>query len=125
MKTEIQILEEARAKIADPKNWTKGVLWRDAEGQRVPPKEGPEKAVCFCMLGAIRAVVPGEEHIEERSAAACRLWEAVNSRIVERKWQDHMVIADFNDAPTTTHEMVLAKYDEAIAMARESASVAA
>lgn len=97
-------LTAARALIAAPERWTKGVSGRTADG-------GPSLAIdmsdatCFCSIGALWRV--SHSH-----------WKA------ERILHDTVYtttpfgnIASFNDDPATTHADVLRVFDVAIARA--------
>ena len=48
---DIQILEIARAMIANPKTWTRGCAARDRRGEEVAPESA--EAVRWCALGAV------------------------------------------------------------------------
>jgi hypothetical protein len=118
MKTS-EMLERAKALIADPEHWTKGTLARDAKGNYAN-YNGPE-ATCFCMRGALCRVqyenerdavliTPLERHEgwEIRRDAERRL-----RRVLKNNTQFDSV-SDFNDHAETTHENVLVVMDTAI-----------
>lgn len=88
----VQLLTEARAKIADPKNWIKGRFVVDD---------------CYCSVGAVYMSAVGEDNRAFRMEAikALRVAAGVES------------VIDFNDAETTSHADVLAMFDKAIANA--------
>lgn len=88
----VQILTDARAKLEDPKNWTKGRFF----GQ-----DG------YCALGAVVLVTPSVQACALRSEVIRALRAAVGVESV----------IDFNDAETTSHADVLAMFDKAIANA--------
>mgnify|MGYP001571889054 CR=1 FL=1 len=48
---DIQILEIARAKVANPKTWTRGCAARDRRGEEVAAESA--EAVRWCALGAV------------------------------------------------------------------------
>ena len=50
---QIQIVEKARARIADQQRWCRGELARDASGEEVCPTSA--SAVKWCALGAVIA----------------------------------------------------------------------
>lgn len=54
MAASVELLKAARAKIADPKHWTRYRLARNARGNEVRPTN--KRAVCWCAHGALRAV---------------------------------------------------------------------
>ncbi len=98
-KTTVQILKDARALIADEKNWTQDKWARDRNGDAVAP-ESP-KAVCFCSLGALRKASVDDDGF-------------CYAREVLRDVTKGSII-DFND--THGHAEVLAIFDSAIARA--------
>jgi len=105
MKTLVDVLVEARSLIECPRWWTRDDLARDCNGVRVNPS-GP-RAYCWCALGAIvRAAGPG---LSQRRAAALLFRRVIDGDIVT-----------FNDA--SNHAEVLAKFDEAIALAKAEVS---
>lgn len=82
------VLLRARKLISNPRKWCKGAMQRDG---------------AYCMLGAIAAVAAREyagAHHEALSAVGART-------------PGHS-IANFNDAPATTHAQVMAIFDAAI-----------
>lgn len=95
-----EVLIAARAKIADPANWTQGEYARTLEGY--PLDVHSRNAECWCSIGAL-ACVMGDVVLAEHSASHKALEDVMGTR-----W-----IAEFND--THTHAEVLAKFDEAIA----------
>lgn len=90
-----EVLIAARAKIADPVNWTQGEYARNADGADC---EGDD-AVCWCAIGAI------QESCDDYDTARDAL-EYLHA--VMGTYPYH-----FND--THTHAEVIAKFDEAIA----------
>ena len=91
----------ARKKIEKPENWTQNYSAKDVDGSAVYVCS-PE-AVCWCTLGAIRAVSDDRGDLVE--AACNKLYDVL----------DDSFITIFND--THTHEEVLALFDRAIANA--------
>lgn len=99
-RTPVDILREARARIADPEHFTQGAAARSAKGRQV--KATSPRAVCWCASGTV---------------AACGL-----PRDMERRVEDYLYLAahdlyrqglicvnDFKG-----HEAVLAVFDRAI-----------
>ncbi len=105
-----EILIAARKKIERPECWTKGAYARRADGTYVGDSGINEDgfisadAVCFCALGACRAV---SGSLTDESPAARQIRDALGGRQYD--------LSAFNDAPTTTHADVLALFDRAIA----------
>lgn len=99
-----EILEAAKAKIANPENWTQGYYAKDENGDELLGNE-PD-AVCFCGYGAIEAVTDTvhmgkgwpKEAEDALDAAAGKNFPC------------------FNDE--RTHAEVLAVFDKAIAAAK-------
>lgn len=100
MKTALQLLEEGKATIQDPKRWTQGAFARDKENEKVSSHN--PTAVCWCSLGALNRI---EDSGEYRQAVRL-LCKAAG-----------MEVADFNDS--ATHEEVIAMWDKAIELAKE------
>ena len=103
----LRILIEARWLLLDPLKWEKS-----AAGY------GDPNAEKFCMMGACLKVsgalaFHGADPLDRANMHKTRgfLKEVLN----------HKPITQFNDNPNTTHKMLIAKFDEAIALAqRES-----
>ena len=109
-KSVVQVLREAKAKIAEPEAWARGRFAYSECGGAVGP-DNPQ-ATCWCALGAAMAVACPAPAL---NAAAAALRQAVRKR-----WG--MPVVRFNDHPDTTHEMVLSVYDDAIALAESEAA---
>lgn len=104
MLTPLEVLICARKLIARPRWWTRGVCARDRFGVQVSPSSGG--AYCWCAYGAlIRAAGYGPL----LSAAVVILERVIGSRMTL-----------FNDG--ADHAEVLAKFDEAIALAKAEAA---
>jgi len=84
--------------ILENVGWTKGVYARNSRGQSTLAQDAG--AQCFCGMGATYAV----------------LKQNMDLGIQARALLGDMVA--FNDAPSTTLPMVLARFDEAIARAK-------
>lgn len=114
MKTNLQILKEARELISVPERWTKKTFYRDAEGD---PLCDMEDAVCFCTLGAIYKAM-------DRDILFLIPEEILDafSMLGENSGEKEAYIGHFND--THSHEEVLRKLDQAIG-ALERSQVAA
>lgn len=102
--TALACLVEARRLIERPESWAKGYYAFDKRDRPVPSAN--TEAVKWCPLGAmLRADGP------KLQQAADFLEGAIGP-----SWYNN--VATFNDAPSTTHADVLAKFDEAIALAK-------
>ena len=99
------ILRAARARIADPKNWTQGEMARDGSGKACPARS--PNAVCWCAMGAVK--VSGADFYSE---AADLLWQ-VSHDLFGRG------VPYVNDDPDEDlgHSAVLKIYDRAIELA--------
>ncbi len=95
MKSTKELLEEARAKIAEPEHWCKDAYWRDTRGEPTPVNV----AVSYCAMGALLS-----QQTYDLGRASQLLAECAERDIVE-----------FNDDEKTTHVQILAVFDCAIA----------
>lgn len=100
-----EVLIAARAKIADPANWTQGSFAKDIDGCQVWPWD--EDATCLCAMGAIAVSVGGYDQHSIDSVFATPYFDALSEVMGAGD------VVQFND--THTHAEVLAKFDEAIA----------
>src|SRR5271163_287044 len=106
----ITILRRARALIADPKTWIKGAFKRRKAGRD-----------CYCAQGAIAAA----SGVRIRTSATLQdgplplgYYEAqslLRKICSSGNWGNS--IAQFNDSKATTHDVMLAAFDRAIALA--------
>lgn len=94
----LEILTKARSVIERPECWVKGDTAQNCHGECTSWYD-PD-AVAFCATGAVYRVKVGREADE----ALFLLQKAMGDKIVR-----------FNDAPGTTHDMVMAAFDKAIA----------
>jgi len=90
------VLEDTYELLSDPARWTQGADARDAEGRKVSVED--ERAVCWCLSGALRFCLKGARVKEHRAARAAL--SAVPS------------IVDFNDS--NDHQDVIKLLKEAI-----------
>lgn len=94
----IAILTEARAKIADPRNWGQGARYKRINGLSCCASEAIQDATI------IDEQKPANLVLSDRRAAYIALGNAIGDpRIV-----------DWNDAPSRTHAEVLAAFTRAI-----------
>lgn len=97
----------ARALIDTPEKWTRHTFARNADG--LPVNNDSEKAVCFCIMGAVGRVT-------ECYSAAITPWREMTNALREANAiTANFGIPHFNDRFDTTHADVLALFDEAIA----------
>ena len=101
------VLIEARRLIEKPENWCQGAFAEDASGHAA--RLFDENASRFCVRGAIARVV-GQEPIRARSHPATELFSEVIGGVS---------IGVFNDF--SSHRIVMAALDQAIAKARAAA----
>ena len=99
----------AKTLIQDPENWTQGVSARDNLHEPVPAMS--RNAVCFCTYGAVDRALGLENSIDYHKIVgtlknACAAISGSS------------VVAEYND--THTHPEVLALFDKAIELAKES-----
>lgn len=76
--------------LATPEKWTTGELARDAQGE--PVSEDNERAVCWCINGAMLKCLTSMEIIESSDKITALV---------------HGCIWQWNDAPGRTHSEVL------------------
>lgn len=94
-----KILSDAKARISDPANWTKGVCARNALGETVDVRDA--RACQWCSMGAILAVLPPNADI-------CIVATAMRPA-VDGKW-----FVTWQDRPERAHAEVMAAFDRAI-----------
>lgn len=94
-------LEAAKALIADPKCWIKGVIALNDDGEQV--ESDNLKAVCFCSLGALRA-----------AAANRGINKALRTLYKHLPENYNGFLTGWNDHSSTTHEDVMKLFDKAI-----------
>jgi len=105
MKSELEVLTEARDLIADPAHWTQGWFARDMFGGSVDARS--PSAACFCTLGAFGRAL-GRHFMDVTGHPAVERLRSLLPR------QD---IARFND--THSHADVIAAFDHAIDAVRQ------
>ena len=98
MKTITEQLIAEKELLSNPSRWTKGAIATNVDGFQALAQS--DEAVCWCQLGA---------SIKLRSSYTARVikWQVANSR----GFLNSMV---FNDSVSTTHEKLMAFYDECI-----------
>lgn len=103
-------LKAAREMIATPDRWTQSVSARDAAGGVTTPYSSD--ACSFCLYGAVQADL--RRAMKQFGLSGTILvglaMDALETVIGSKVW-------DFNDAEGRTHGEVVAKLDEAIALA--------
>lgn len=99
-----EILIAAKAKIADPANWTKGTYARAFDG--VPVSSTSRAACRFCPMGALSSL---------GAMTNVRYAGDVIDILEGQIPGEFDTIADFNDSKRTTHADVMALFDRAIA----------
>jgi hypothetical protein len=111
----------ARAKIADPTNWTQNAFARDVYGSEKPRNhplafnphwegiDGRDPRACqWCAMGAVQAVTPSYEP----EALVFHALHKAAGRLYEREIGVFGGIAEVND--NLGHDAVLACFDKAI-----------
>lgn len=117
------VLAKARYLITPPEFWTKGAMRKFRLPQQ---RDGrPDQEFAFCALGAIDGAI-------EKLAPELRLYDRnslfnlVSQRLMssaeqQRHWSPGSdVVHKWNDRPNTTHEEVLAAFDDAIEKAEQA-----
>ena len=108
--TTLDILKAARATLANPENWTKGCYARDAAGNMCKPYS--PNAVKWCAIGTCALVSNHSVYSPKLEMVMDELVKCLPYK-TENPTED--CIADWQDAPETTHEQMLAMFDCAIA----------
>ena len=109
MKTERQVLIDARALIEAPNRWTKGSNARDRNHLPAEPV-GPD-ACSFCAAGAVMRAA-GVLTADDRVRG---VFERLQDNIeAEGEGEFYWSLQRFNDAPEVSHADVLALFDRAI-----------
>ncbi len=111
----IEILVEARAKIAEPESWTQGADARDRDGNAVEPTD--PTAVCWSVKGAFSCVVcaAGAAHSKHRDKAWHALREAA-ATIEADDWVKDPRFTDpeFTDPVEAVNDLSFRLDDEAL-----------
>lgn len=94
-----RLLMNAKLLIQEPENWIKGAFARSAKGRKVNIQS--PKACRFCAYGAML-------HLDGSVGAYQLLNELTHEGLIA-----------FNDAPDTTHPMIMRLFDKAIRRAKE------
>ena len=101
-----RLLMDAKALIAQEENWTKGTFARSASNRQVLITS--PRAQKFCSWGAIlRAAGDDREFLEHDALFLLEKETGTNNASL------------FNDAPSTTHPMVMRLFNKAIRRAKE------
>ena len=106
----VEVLEQAKALIINPKNWLQGTSAIDQQGNNVTPKD--KTAICWCALGAIGAVC-GTERPRGVGRKTVRLLDKASGVSSPNLNRDS---AYYND--THSHDEVMAMFDRAIELAK-------
>jgi len=109
-----RLLMDAKASIARPKNWCQGPMAMSAKGNDVDVYGW--RACRFCAVGAILRASHNRIGLAELGG---RLLPYAAIDVVDKQCPDSLVTAAFNDAPTTTHPMVMRLFNQAIRRAKE------
>lgn len=103
-----EILTKARENIINPAHWTKGAAFRGPSGEVCD-----EHVACqCCALGAVWAVSSQLNAVGSPGYQA----EMLLHNVAIRHGFGH--VPAFNDAEATTHEQVVALFDEAIKISK-------
>lgn len=93
----IERLRRAKASIDDPSKWGKG-----------------DDRECLCALDALRVLEDETDADVEVVIGIARLAKALPEDFLPDDSDWNHPVAQFNDAPETTHDDVMAMYDRAI-----------
>lgn len=129
MELTVEIVKAARELISDRAHWAKGYyagLGKNPETDAVRDSVDPmhEGAVCFCSLGAVRVSARragASGNTAEKDFCTAVVGCVPKNYVKTHDSEEFALVADFNDAPETSHEDVLGAFDCLIAK-MESAS---
>lgn len=107
---ELDILKAGRELLSDPNRWTKRTLARDKNGHATNDP-WDKVSTCFCSVGAIHKVV-GPNNDTNRGLKYAVADCLADSALALFGHRGAVVV--FNDAPSTTHDQILAVWDHAI-----------
>lgn len=105
------ILRQGLEKLRDGAGWTQGVFARNAKGDSC--EHGSVLAVCFCGVGAIRAVT--------NDVQDANYWVARTS-LSNSLYEYDLAWTTWQDAPERTFPEVKARFLQAIALAEAKES---
>ena len=105
-----RLLMDAKALISRPENWLKFRYAETAKGKKIDPFS--DRAYRFCPAGAIQSA--GNESTSATRTGAIDLLEGLLEHRTEKR-----TISGFNDAPETTHPMIMRLFNRAIRLAKE------
>lgn len=105
-----EVLRAARELISVPERWTQRAYARTVQGREIGPNE--ENAACFCSAGAL----------QRAEGVFPRWYETKAYKFLETATRVYSVTY-FNDHHT--HADVLAAFDRAVALAKQSEAVSA
>lgn len=102
-----EILKQAKALIADEKNWTQGAAARNEKGQ-IAYSLDPD-ATCWCSFGAVSKTTEGD--LPANGLAHNQLYDTLEKEF------NCTSISEYND--NHTHTEVMSFWDKAIAAAEK------
>jgi hypothetical protein len=106
VRTTVEILRAARARIEREEHWTKDATARDGAGFLVMSTD--PIACRWCALGALHVTLGGDFNEKPGGPEAYGFLRVAAG---------NQPVVHFNDAPKTKHADVLAVFDNAIALA--------
>jgi hypothetical protein len=107
-------LRAARALIADPKHWTKGVLAKPSKHAGYACSPTDERAGAWCAIGAL-ARVDGPYEVEALITLATAGFPDGDTISSAMRARDYIV--EFNDDDGRRHRDIMRLFDRAIARA--------
>lgn len=96
-------LKHLKGILADPKQWCKGAISRNVDGEPVGALSGAARQ--WSLLGATQLVVNSNDH------ARTPLTKTLRSKLKKR----YMDLLVFNECPYTCHKDIIDLIDDAIA----------
>jgi hypothetical protein len=108
------VLRLAQTKVTPYGAWTRGAFARDKYGREVSERD--QRAVKWCMIGAVRAVLADFPTIEERLVLRA-IWRQIPW------WGSGWSIQSWNDMHCPTQRAMLKAFDRAIAKSEKRLSL--
>lgn len=102
----ISLLSLVKGKLDTKDKWTKGAMARDENGTRLNPTTDSDKAICWCITGAMEACKFTHSVYEK---AYVILMEAIDDAISEIS-----SVEEYNDLASTSYQDIMNLIDAAI-----------
>ena len=116
-----------RAMFDEPEHWSKGMIARDQDGDRVEPSD--PGACSWCLIGGLCAVSGMSLHEAVMQPVFSCITDAVRARLLAEGLDDYgmgaPMVGDWNDQDETTHGHLISVLEDAIGVAETWRDMAA